>query len=147
MCLTFEGFGYTKCKMEPCVLYRQADEGVVIIIVAVDDLTLTASNQQLLGQAKAQLKSQFKVSDLGPIHWILGIEVKWNRATRTVTLSQKAYIDTIVTKFRLDDARPISMPMETGVQLATTQASKPVSFPYKEIISSLHNVHSDWNMP
>ena len=115
ICLTFEGFGHTKCKTEPCVFYRQADEEVVIIVIAVDDLTLTASNQQLLGQAKAQLKSQFEVSDLGPIHWILGMKVKWNRAAHTVTLSQKAYIDTIITKFRLDNAKPVSMPMETGV--------------------------------
>ena len=44
MCLTFKGFGYTKCKMEPCIFYRQVDEGVVIIVITIDDLTLTTSN-------------------------------------------------------------------------------------------------------
>jgi len=54
-----------------------------------------------------------------------------------MTLSQKAYIDSVITKFRLDDTKPVSMPMETGVRLDLTQPIEPMSTPYKEIVSSL----------
>jgi len=52
------------------------------------------------------LQSEFEISDMGEIHWLLGVEINRDRLTRTVTLSQKAYIDTICEWFGLQDAHP-----------------------------------------
>jgi len=55
-----------------------------------------------------------------------------------VTLSQKAYIDTICEQFGLQDAHPATMPMEVGVQLTDAVEDKQrVTYPFKEIIRSL----------
>ena len=56
-----------------------------------------------------------------------------------MTLSQKAYIDTICTWFRLQDTWPATTPMEAGVQLTDASRNEPnTDFPYKEIRSLMY---------
>src|SRR5882724_10932719 len=58
-----------------------------------------------------------------------------------MTLSQKAYIDTVCAWFRLQDAWPATTPMEAGVQLTDTRRNEHhANFPYKEIIGLLMHV-------
>ena len=44
----------------------------------VDDLTIVASSTSLVEQVKEELKKDFKYTEMGEIHWILGFEVKWD---------------------------------------------------------------------
>jgi len=75
---------------------------------------------------------------MGEIHWLLGVEIKWNQHACTVPLSQKAYIDAICACFHLEDARPTTTPMEARAQLTNPAKDKPsCDYPYKEIIGSL----------
>src|SRR5882724_10603244 len=75
---------------------------------------------------------------MGEIHWLLGVEIKRDRLTQTVTLSQKAYIDAICEWFSLQDVCPATTPMEAGVQLTDAIENKQrVTYPFKEIIGSL----------
>ena len=75
---------------------------------------------------------------MGEIHWLLRVEIKRDRFTRTVMLSQKVYIDAICERFSLQDTHPATMPMEAGVQLTDAVEDKQrVTYPFKEIIRSL----------
>jgi len=62
----------------------------------------------------------------GLFHWQLGLEIKHDCATCVISLSQKAYIDTIVSHFNLEDARPISTPMEPGLHQLINQCPTTV---------------------
>src|SRR5882724_13314139 len=77
--------------------------------------------------------------DLGPIHWLLGVEVKWDHVAQTINLSQKAYIIPIVIHFHLKDTLSMSTPMEAGVQLVKTEKDMSIDphVLYKKIIRSL----------
>jgi len=55
--------------------------------------------------------------DLGLVHWLLGVEVKRDHVARTISLSQKAYISSIVTHFCLENAPSILTTMEARAQL------------------------------
>ena len=134
----FTKFGYTRCILECCTFFKWVDNDVIIVVMAVDDLTLASSSKTLLLQAKDELKSEFEISDMGEIHWLLGVEVKWNCDARTVTLSQKAYIHAICSRYHLEDARPATTPMEARVLLNQPATDKLDSnWPYKEIIRLL----------
>ena len=69
-----------------------------------NDLTLTLNSSSLLSGCKSDLQSEFEITKMGEIHWLLGVEIKQNCHARTVTLSQKAYIDTVCACFHLQDA-------------------------------------------
>jgi len=77
--------------------------------------------------------------NLGPMHWLLGMEVKRDHAAQAISLSQKAYLSSIIAWFHLEDAPSISTPMEARAQLvqAENDTSTGPHVPYKEIIGSL----------
>ena len=136
ICKVFAKFGYTRCIVECCAFFKWVDNNVIIVVMAVDDLTLVSSSKTLLLQSKDELKSEFEISDMDEIHWLLGVEVKRNHNARTVTLSQKAYIDAICSRYHLEDARPATTPMGAGV-LLNQPATDELDSNYKEIIRSL----------
>jgi hypothetical protein len=42
----------------------------------VNDLTLVASSIDLVNALKRDLKSKLEMTDMGELHWLLGIEIK-----------------------------------------------------------------------
>jgi hypothetical protein len=42
-------------------------------LLYVDDIVLTASSTRLLGQITASLRSEFAMTDMGSLHYFLGI--------------------------------------------------------------------------
>jgi hypothetical protein len=116
----------------------------MVITVSVDDMAVTANHISLIQQFKTQLQEFFKILDLGELKWLLGLKVTHDRVARTLTLSQKAYVGTIVERFRLEDTKAAQTPMEPGVILSIDQspgthakldAMKDV--PYQRAIGSL----------
>jgi len=45
-------------------------------MVAVDNLTLASNSTTLLTSCKLDLQSKFNISDMGEVHWLLGVEIK-----------------------------------------------------------------------
>ena len=65
----------------------------------MDDLIVAGSSLSRINIFKEELKSKFKMKDLGPIHYCLGMEVRQNLAEGTITLSQSGYVDSILRRF------------------------------------------------
>ncbi|KIK12682.1 hypothetical protein PISMIDRAFT_74350, partial [Pisolithus microcarpus 441] len=55
--------------------------------------------------------------DLGPISWLLGMKVTQNRDFRMISLSQESYINAILTKYNLANAKPSAIPMDPSLKL------------------------------
>ena len=49
---------------------------MAILLLYVDDIILTASTSSLLQSLLSSLKTEFRMTDLGHLHYFLGIEVK-----------------------------------------------------------------------
>ena len=83
-CLTnaFLKFRYTHCETEHCVFVRWSRSKFTAIVIAVDDLTIVATLIILVEDAKCELELVFKISDLGEVHWLLGIEITQDRSTQ-----------------------------------------------------------------
>ncbi|TFY76086.1 hypothetical protein EWM64_g7925 [Hericium alpestre] len=86
-------------------------------------------------QFKDVLKAHFEMTNLGELHWLLGIEIQCDRGRRTLSMSQSAYIDTIISCFNLQDAKPLSTPLDSSFPLTNVQLpSMPQQF------EDMHNV-------
>ena len=48
---------------------------LIILVLYVDDLILTSSDPKLLTHVKSSLKQNFEMSDLGHLHYFLGLQV------------------------------------------------------------------------
>ena len=92
-------------------------QDILILAVHVDDCTITGSSKELIQEFKSKIASRFRITDLGPISWLLGMKVTRNREAHTISLSQESFISTIITKYNFVDAKPTAVPMDPVIAL------------------------------
>jgi hypothetical protein len=103
--------GFTQSTTDPN-LYIQ--DGTALILY-VDDILIAYDqlNSKSVGAAvKQQLRERFKMKDLGRVRRFLGIEVDEN-----FNLSQTSYIGAILRRFRMENAKSATSPMDPNVRL------------------------------
>ena len=112
--------------------------------VSVDDMAITLKHLKHIQKFKDQLRERFEISDLGELTWLLGLKIERDREARTITLSQAAYIDTILARFHMEDAKPAQTPMNSGSILSIDQCPSTHAecedmkdVPYQKAIGSL----------
>jgi Reverse transcriptase (RNA-dependent DNA polymerase) len=134
----------SRCNVDQAVFFHRNGQGSMIILVHVDDCTIAASSKQLIGHFKAKILERVEITDLGELHWLLGIEVRRNRERHTIHFSQRSYITSILRHFNLEELKPTSTPMQPGLLLYGSQTPKTTAewaqmhdTPYREAIGSL----------
>ena len=142
--IVFKTLNLTRSAIDHSVFYRHDNEGTTIVCSSTDDFAITASSPKCMAKFKSDLSSHFKMSDLGEPAWTLGIRVKRDRISRTITLSQATYIDSVVKQLNLSSAFPLSTPIDHNILLSRAQSpSTPRQIddtrkvPYCEAIGSL----------
>ena len=136
--------GFCTSSADPGVFIAKPDHHILILAIHVDDCILTGSSPELISQYKSKLNDCYALTDLGPIHWLLDIKVTRDRSAHTISLSQTSYIDSILSRFKLSDAKSYSTPMVPGIIHSRTECpSDPAELnrmkktPYREAIGSL----------
>ena len=74
----FDSLNFHKCSVDQAVFYKQnkSKNKVTVVAVHIDNCTITASNLCLIKDFKAGLCKHVEVTDLGELHWMLGVEIK-----------------------------------------------------------------------
>ena len=80
---------------------------IVFLMVYVDGLLM-------IGNTK-YLKKCFEMTDLGHLHYYLGIEV--TQHPKYIFISQKRYVGELLNRFCMTECNPLSTPMEQNLQL------------------------------
>jgi len=119
----FAKLGFKQCAVDQAVYYRVVvvKGKLTVMVVHVDDCLIVATTISLIDELKAGLCEHFEVTDLGELHWMLGIKIKHDRPGQVVHLSQRLYIDAILRRYNLADLKPLSTPMDHQVQLSSEQ--------------------------
>ena len=136
--------GFQVNDADPGVFSSQVENHTTILAIHVDDCLITGSSPKLIADYKQKLNERYSLTDLGPVHWLLGIKITRNREARTLSLSQIAYIDTILSRFSLSDAKPLASPISPGTTLSkadapsdATEMTQMKKIPYREAVGSL----------
>ncbi|GKD10587.1 hypothetical protein Tco_1190272, partial [Tanacetum coccineum] len=89
------------------------------------------------------------MKDLGEAAFILGIKIYRDRSRRLIGLSQNAYLDKILKRYRMDNSKRGSIPMQVDIHLnksqcATTSAEMKhmQNVPYASAVGSILAVGS-----
>jgi hypothetical protein len=143
----FSSLGFQCCSVDQAVFHKSGKDKneLTVIAVHVDNCTITASNTQLVEEFKASLCKHVEVTDLGALHWMLGLEIKCDREAGTIHISQHAYIDSILRHFNFADLKSLSTPMDTSFRLTIKQAPASTAehavmqhMPYREAVGALN---------
>jgi len=138
-------WGFTRLSCELCVYYQQSPTGTIVTAVHVDDFLSISSSKVENERFKSQMRSTWTISDLGPVHLVVGIAVQHERATKKILLSQTALIDKVISMFGQLHTAPISTPMDPGLKLrCITHDSLPAEdwadlskYPYRSLVGCL----------
>ena len=94
---------------------------VAFMILYVNDILLIGNDIEFLDSIKGYLNKSFSMKDLGEAAYILGIKVYRDRSRRLIGLSQSTYLDKVLKKFKMDQAKKGFLPVLQGVKLSKTQ--------------------------
>ena len=128
--------GFVQSSADPCVFTR-LDEHTTIVAVYVDDLILTTDVKGAMLETKRCLSEQFKMKDMGQLHYCLGVNIVFGQ--KWAWLHQQQYIMLMLRKFALTDTNTVSTPADCNVKLVKDDhVSKPTDqVEYRSMVGSL----------
>ena len=108
--------GFCNSPIESTLYVKHADDILLIIVLYVNDMLLIGPNEKHIADFKADLNSDFEMSNLGLLHHYLGIHFK--QCDGGIALCQAKYIEAFLHRFGLEDCKPIVTPIEIGLKLS-----------------------------
>ena len=98
----------------------------------VDNFIGVGSGEGLNGSAKS-VDEKYSITGLGEVKGVLGMLIERDHDTRSIYISQEAFINTVLACFNLSDATPLSTPMIPATRLLS--ADCPMSQEEKDEIA------------
>src|SRR3954463_754866 len=114
-------FGFIKNEDEPCINKKVSGSKIVFLVLYVDDILLIGNDIPILQSVKIWLGNCFSMKDLGEAAYILGIKIYRDRSRKLLGLSQSTYIDKVLKRFNMHEAKKGFLPMSHGIHLSETQ--------------------------
>lgn len=100
---------------EPTLYVKNEGTDFIIVSVYVDDIIYTSSSKKLLDEFKQHMESKFEMSDLGLLHYFLGIEVQ--QSIDGIFISQRKYAKDLLSRFGMLNSKPADTPMNFNEKL------------------------------
>jgi hypothetical protein len=144
LCQALMELGFTRSEADHGIFFKRVGNDIIILAIHVDDGMVTGNNVALIKKFKEDINKKYKITDLGPVHWLLGIKISRDVINKTISLSQLAYIEAIITRFNFDNLKPCAIPMDPSAPLSKSQSptklediAKMKNVPYREAVGSL----------
>ena len=90
------------------------------------------------------VSAKYGITGLGEVKWVLGMLLERDRPTRTISISQEAFIDSILTRFNLTNATTVATPLTPGTHLSADdcptskdEIEEMANRPYREVVGAL----------
>ena len=140
--MTEMGFKLVECDNSIWVFLKGKTR--IIVPVYVDDITIAGESKSEVKWVKDELKRRFKLRDLGPVSFLLGVHVTRDRSKRMLSLSQRQAIVDMLKKFDMEDCKPVGTPLDPGSKLSIADSPQTIedaavmrSKPYAEAVGTL----------
>ena len=74
-------------------------------------MLIAGSSIEEIKNLKKQLSKQFTMNDLGAANKILSMRIIEDKANGTLKLSQSKYVKKVLSRFNMNEAKPVSTPL------------------------------------
>lgn len=81
----------------------------------VDDLFIASNCNKTIMGIKSNLEATFDMTDLGALHYFLGIEIR--QMKDKILVLQTKYAKSLLKKFKMEDYKPVGTPCAKGTKL------------------------------
>ncbi|CAI7833980.1 unnamed protein product [Closterium sp. NIES-53] len=109
------------------------------VLVYVDNLIFATTDTKALTLVKSELQKRHSCTDQGELRSYLGLQITWDRARRTITLTQSHMVHQVLQRFGFQFSSPQPTPLSTSHSLSAPPLDESVepSGPYPELVGCL----------
>jgi histone deacetylase 1/2 len=130
--------GFVPSKADTSLFLFNKSGIIIYVLIYVDDIIVTSSSDKAIGALLHDLRNDFALKDLGPLHFFLGIEVK--QTYDGLRLTQEKYAADILTKVGMLQCTTAPTPLSSSETLSLVQGD-PLgpedSTQYRSIVGAL----------
>jgi hypothetical protein len=116
--------GFQVGKADPTLFTKTIANDLFVCQIYVDDIIFGSTNKSTCEEFSKIMIQKFEMSMMGELKYFLGFQVK--QLQEGTFISQTKYIQDILTKFGMKDAKPIKTPMGTNGHLDLDTGGKSV---------------------
>ena len=133
---------YSQGQSAHTMFYRHLNGGgVIILIVYVDDIIITGSNEAEIQRLKGVLSTEFEVKDPGKLKYFLGMEVA--RSKEGIVVSLRNFTLGLLSEVGMLGSKPTNVPIDFNHKTGMSTKGKKVDLKrYKKLVRKLINSHT-----
>ena len=128
--------GFANSTADASLFVHRHGQTITYVLVNVDDKLVTGNNPLVVDKVLHSFAERFSIKDPVDLHYFLGIE-----AIRTLSglhLMQQKYINDLLHKQNMTDAKPVASPLPTSPKLTLLGGTPlPDVAPYRSLVGSL----------
>ncbi|VVA41779.1 PREDICTED: Retrovirus-related Pol poly from transposon, partial [Prunus dulcis] len=113
-----QNIGFSQSRADYSMFTHKHGKSFTVILLYVDDMIITGNDDDAIRDLKHFLGTCFKIKDLGPLKYFLGVEIA--RSKSGISFCQRKYTLDILEDAGLLGAKPTKIPMEANVALMPT---------------------------
>ena len=92
-------------------------------LLYVDDMLITGHDTSKIDKLERELSKSFAKKDLGPAKQMTGMKISCDRKKIKLQLSQESYIEKVLNKFNMSQAKSMNSPLIGHLKLSSKQSS------------------------
>nr|CAN62086.1 hypothetical protein VITISV_035123 [Vitis vinifera] len=112
---SMRAFGYHQSNSDHTLFLKKQHGKITTLIVYVDDMVVTGNDPEERKALQNYLSREFKMKDLGPLKYFLGIEV--SQSSEGFFLSQRKYALDLLQETGMSGCQPVNTPIEKCLKL------------------------------
>nr|GEV17625.1 hypothetical protein [Tanacetum cinerariifolium] len=101
---------FRRGKIDQTLFIKRQKEDILLIQVYVDDIIFGSTKKELCTEFEVLMNYKFQMGLMGELTFFLGLQVK--QKSDRIFISQDKYVDEILRKFKYEDVKPSSTPMD-----------------------------------
>jgi hypothetical protein len=127
---------FVRCKSDSNVYMLKMDDSLLPLVLYVDDLLITGCSTSTISAVKRILHDRFFMTDMGPLHFFLGLEI--SQDVSGIKLSQAKYAQDLLERFHMTDCKSAPTHFLSRVKLEDGGETPPIEItPYRQLVGSL----------
>lgn len=126
---------FVQSLADPCLYTKRTAESFVILLIWVDDVLISASDDKSLRNVKQMFKEKFRTKDFGLVSNFLGMQFTFNEGE--IVITQTRYLEKVLDRYCMNDCKGRATPCDESIRSFGEAEAVDDQRKYREMIGSL----------
>jgi hypothetical protein len=127
---------FVRCKSDSNVYMFRMNDSLLLLVLYVDDLLIIGCSTSAIATVKRILHDMFLMTDMGPLHFFLGLEISQDASD--IKMSQAKYAQDLLERFHMIDCKFAPTPFPSRFKLEDGWETPLVENTlYRQLVGSL----------